>query len=368
MKLDEGTTVAYDAYELRMVDISAYAGQNVQIAFRHHDTSDQWMLCLDGVSLDGPLTRVYGNDRYKTSIDIAYRFMQVKNLDEPLDEIIVATGDSFPDALSGSTYSVAYNAPVILISPRVKASQEAALNFIEKNLKDTGTVVLLGGTGAVPQEFEDAIRNMIDYTDQHMDRLEGNDRFGTNLEILKELPYLGDSILVCDGLNYADAATASATGRPVLLVGKNGLTKDQKDFLGSISKRQIFVIGGEGAVSKAVFDELKEYDAFGSPTRIWGENRALTAVEVAKEFCRDGTDLDTVVFAYGGNYPDCISGGLLANALGAPILYGDAGQSKSYYDAAYPYFQLNQYVKKAFLLGGPTLVSDAYALSLLAKG
>ena len=368
VKVDEGTTLFDCSYELKEVNISEYAGKNVYIAFRHFDcTPDQFYLCLDGVSIDGPLTRVYGSNRYKTSIDVANRFMQVKGLKE-LDEVIVATGDAFPDALSGSTYSVAYNAPVILISPKSKATQEAALNFIENNLSYSGNVVLLGGTGAVPQEFEDAIRDMIDYTDQHMGRLEGNDRFGTNLEVLKALPYLGDSILVCDATNYADAATASATGRPVLLVGKNGLTADQKAFLNSISKRQIYVIGGEGAVTKAVYDELKAYDVFGSPTRIWGNNRALTAVEVAKEFFPEGSELNTVVFAYGGNYPDCISGGLLANTLRAPILYGDGGQNASYFSAADPYFQLNQYIKRAFMLGGPALVSDAFALSLLAKG
>ena len=361
------TVSTYRDYQKRTIDLSAYAGKKVHIAFRHYDCTGQYWLCLDGVSIESHLVRIAGKTRYDTSLDIAGRFMNLKGL-IGLDEVIVCTGDAFPDALSGSTYSVAYNAPVLLISSKSAVSQEKAFSFIDKYLKYDGNIVLIGGTSAVPQKFEDRLLAHIDTTDQHLDRISGKDRYKTNLEVLKELPYIGDTILVCDGTNYADAATASATGRPVLLVGKDGLTAEQKSFLGSISKRHYIVIGGEGAVSAAIFNELKSYDFFGAPERVYGKNRALTAVEVAKAFFPGGYSLDTVVFAYGGNYPDCISGGLLANTLGAPILYGDSAVNSSYFKADDPYFQSNDYISMAYILGGPSLVSDEFAIALLAKG
>ncbi len=355
-------------YKVHSVSLNAYTGKDIHIAFRHHDCNGQLRLLLDGVSIESPLIRVSGKTRYDTSIDVANRFLSLREASK-LPLIFVATGDAFPDALAGSVASCRYVAPILLISPKTAASQEKALNYIENHLTDSGGVVLLGGTGAVPQAFEDRISEMINdpyRPGNFMSRISGKDRYDTNIKLLQQIGYAGEApLLVCDGTNYADAATASATGRPVLLVGKNGLTQDQKNYLNSLGKVKIYVIGGEGAVSADVYNSLKAYDTYGNPGRVAGKNRAETAVEVAKVFFANDSSLRTVVFAYGGNFPDCIAGGLLANSMQAPILYGDNGTSPSYVNADTPYFQTHNYIGRAFILGGPTLVSDKFAMDLV---
>ena len=355
-------------YKVHSVSLNAYAGKDIHIAFRHHDCEGQLRLLLDGVSIDSPLIRVSGKTRYDTSIDVANRYLSLLGTNK-LPLIFVATGDDFPDALAGSVASCRYGAPILLISPKSVASQEKALNYIENHLSDSGGVVFFGGKGAVPQSFENRISEMINdpyRPGTYMDRVSGKDRYDTNLKLLKQIGYAGEApLLVCDGTNYADAATASATGRPVLLVGKNGLTADQVQYLNELGKVKIYVIGGKGAVSEDVFNTLKAYDTYGKPARLSGPNRAETAVEVAKVFFDNGSGLRTVVFAYGGNFPDCIAGGLLANYMQAPILYGDNGTSPSYTDADTPYFESHNYIARAFILGGASLVSDKFAMDLV---
>ena len=90
-------------------------------------------------------------------------------------------------------------------------------------------------------------------------------------------------------------------------------------------------------------------------------------MEVARFFVGEYNVTDAVL-AYGGNFPDCIAGGLLANWLEAPILYGDGAVNSSFFKADDPYFQANTYLSKAYILGGPALVSDNFASALLAKG
>lgn len=48
--------------------------------------------------------------------------------------------------------------------------------------------------------------------------------------------------------------------------------------------KNIYIVGGEGVVSAAYEAELK---AFGTITRVFGDSRYDTSVEVAKTFCKD---------------------------------------------------------------------------------
>ncbi|MCR5183003.1 MAG: cell wall-binding repeat-containing protein [Clostridia bacterium] len=299
------------------------------------------------------LTRVYGKTRYQTSLEVAKRYMNNNSLMK-LDSVIVATGDDFPDALSGSSLSIMKEAPVLLISNKVESSRLMATTFIEENLVEGGDIYIVGGNGAVSTEYSDSLEAL----GYKVTRYSGKSRYNTNLEILNAL---GESeyLLVCSGANYADAATASATGLPVLLAGTK-LEDYQLDYLAE-GKRQIYVIGGKGAVSEEIAEALAEYDTDGTVDRVAGKDRSLTAKAVAEEFFDLKPYVSTVVFAYGGNFPDCISGGLLAYSLNAPILYG--GTHQSYTDADAPYIQEN-IVKTAYILGGPSLIPDEFVFGL----
>ena len=178
-------------------------------------------------------------------------------------------------------------------------------------------------------------------------------------------------LLTASGL--PDGATASATGYPIILAPKNGFTPAQMDFIKEIteydaetdtagSKIYFDFIGREGAVSAAVLNSVSKYEADGESIRLAGANRAETATEVAAFFTDDP---DIVTFAYGVNFPDCISGGLLSWMFSSPILYGDSKNPTTYLNAGAPYVaaSVSDWVY-AFVYGGEGLVEDQFILNL----
>ena len=136
-------------------------------------------------------------------------------------------------------------------------------------------------------------------------RLYGTSRYDTNLEILKEAGVgKGSEVLVCTGTNFADSLSASATGKPILMVG-NSLTANQKIFLNSLNGAYT-IIGGPLAVNANVENEL---NTMGDAKRIYGTSRFDTSVVVAQEYFRSPA---TMVLAYAQNFPDGLNGGPLA--------------------------------------------------------
>jgi putative cell wall-binding protein len=80
---------------------------------------------------------------------------------------------------------------------------------------------------------------------------------------------------------------------------------------------RISVLGGPGAVGDAVLTALEAYTT-GSVGRISGADRYATAAKVL-EAAFNGY-VGRVFVAYGGNFPDALSGGAAAAAIGGPIV------------------------------------------------
>ena len=294
------------------------------------------------VDPDADVVRIAGKDRIKTAIMAADALKEELGVSK-FDNIIVANGLNFPDALAGSYLAAEKNAPILLIydSATVKAD---VTSYIKANLKEGGTVYVLGGTGVVPDAWMGSIA---------FERLAGAGRYETNLEILKAAGVeSGSDILVCTGAGFADSLSVSATGKPILLVGAS-LTEAQKTFLDSIEGEKYYLIGGEGAVSKKIQGEC---EALGATERVAGNNRYETSTAVAKEFFPEA---DATVLAYGLNFPDGLSGGPLAYSQSAPLILTTDGQEKT--AATYT---TAKGIKSGYILGGPALISDTAAKTI----
>ena len=60
-----------------------------------------------------------------------------------------------------------------------------------------------------------------------------------------------EEIIVATGTGFADSLSASAAGKPILLVdGKKELTQVQKDYLGTLGTEKFYIVGGTGAVAE----------------------------------------------------------------------------------------------------------------------
>ena len=295
--------------------------------------------------------RVFGQTRYDTAMEIADEVKAMYGDDGKFKSFIVASGDAFPDALTGSYLSIKNFAPVLLITNKQDKVKNSVIDYIGANAIEGAEIFILGGTRAVDAKFEADLKAK----GYEVTRLAGEGRFETNLAILGEVDDPGTDLLVCSGLSWPDAATSSATGLPILIVDKE-LNADQKAYLEAQNFTDIYVVGGSAVVSDDMLNSLKPYAD--TVTRVAGANRAETAIAVAEEFYPEY--LYTLVFADYRNFPDCISGGLLANRLGAPILYGPA------------YLNTNKaFVEKceagdAYVYGGKTLVTTDFFLNAYA--
>ncbi len=186
---------------------------------------------------DEEVIRVYGDNRYGTSVSAAETLKGLLGT-EQFETVVLTTGENFADALAGSYLANKNDAPVLLINGKQK-NRDLVVSYINKNLKEGGTLYLLGGTEAFPEAWLEGLD-----TSFTRKRLEGKNRYVTDINILKEIGFSGGDILVCvgksfndDGIDtaYADSLSASAVDLPILLVDKGGLKKEQKEYLSMIA-------------------------------------------------------------------------------------------------------------------------------------
>lgn len=281
--------------------------------------------------------RIFGEDRYETSIRISDRLKEVLEVNK-LNSVVLVDGSGYADALSGSYLAYVRNAAILLVNEK---NADKMKDYVNKNMKASGTVYILGGENAVSKSIEQK------FTDYKVKRLYGKNRYETNLQVLQALDVYSGDLLVCTGTGFADSLSASASGKPILLVG-NKLSENQKEYLRKFNVNKIYLIGGINAISKEL---EKELSAYGTYVRIDGENRYETSVNTAKTFCLNA---ESAILTYGKNFPDGICGGVLAaKSKSALLLVSDGKEAEA-----------KQYVSghgilEGFVLGGSKLVTDA---------
>ncbi len=297
--------------------------------------------------------RIYGKSRYETAIKAA-DYMKKSNGWGEFTDVIVASGKDFADALSGSYLAAVACAPILLVHP---SYEDMVYDYIRANTSPGGTVYLLGGKGAVSEDFENRL------TGFNVVRLGGKDRYETNVRILTEANKVDDTyakdLLVCSGTGFADALSTSSVGKPILLVGKT-ISDDQKQYLTDEGPTKAWIIGGEGAVSADIADELKEFVPESSTTRLAGANRYETSFKVADEFFKGS--YDTAVIVYGQNFPDGLSGGAVAWMISAPVLLAMNRDDMNEFVAQWT---LSSGAFDSITFGGASLISDASILSIM---
>ena len=282
--------------------------------------------------------RIAGDNRYATSLAIAGALKAQQN-EEAFDAVIIANGKNFPDALAGSYLSGKLNAPILMANEKPQYA-EPLRTFIQENLKEGGMIYILGGTSAVPESVVQGLKGF------EIKRLAGVSRYETNLLILEEAGVTDEPILVCTGRGFADSLSASATGNPILLVGKS-LTAEQIDFMAAHQGNPYYVIGGESAVSTEIENVVRKY---GEVQRIAGSGRYETSILVAETFFENP---ETAVLASAKNFPDGLCGGPLAMSKNAPLILTATGKESN----AVAYAKANE-IHIGAVLGGTGLISD----------
>jgi len=292
------------------------------------------------------VTRTAGGDRYKTAAEIATsQDPATVGETEGGRTALLATGESFADALTGGPASYAAGLP-LLLTPGDGLGEDAAAALEEL---DIAHVVILGGSEAIAQSVE------LELVAQGVtsERLAGDTRYGTATAIAEyataNLEFVDTTVNVATGVAFPDALTggphAGEESAPVLLAN-GGNTTEACTYLEGIAGTVAdgHVLGGTTAVADQVVADLEECGGAVSPN----SNQTFTAttgrgdvtqepgtvrsfafggvtaaeVELALVECDNVTDTDGVItFSSGGGSADTGTvAATISTVNGAPVL------------------------------------------------
>ena len=290
------------------------------------------------------LFRIAGLSRYETAYAVAKNVRIAQNAVGGVENVVIASGKDFPDALGGGYLTATKKAPLYLYD---KTQADYLIKIIKRDMKKDGTVYLLGGAGVIDRAFETKLKQ----NNLKVSRLAGATRYDTNLAILKRVfnQKNGDELLVASATNFADSLSGSAVTKPMLLVGTS-LSAEQKTWLATSNIKKIYILGGGKAVNGTVESELKKY---GTVERIAGKTRYETSYKIANKFFPESSNL---VIATGTNFPDGLSGAPLAVTKSAPIII----VSPTEYDFARQY-GIEKKVVNTYALGGTGVINERIA-------
>jgi putative cell wall-binding protein len=188
-------------------------------------------------------------------------------------------------------------------------------------------------------------------------RIAGADRYATSAAISSRHFAAGVPVAyVATGLNYPDALAggpaAGLAGGPVLLTDPGNLPQATRNELARLRPGRIVVLGGGGAVSSRVADQLEAYTS--QPVeRLQGADRFGTAVAISRATFSPGVSAAFV--ATGASFPDALAAGPAAVKAKGPVLLTHA--------SSLPASTRNELVRLAprtiYLLGGTTAVGDS---------
>ena len=293
--------------------------------------------------------RIYGTSRYETSMKTADQFK--KELGKAFENVIVASGADYADALSASYLAKVKNAPILIVA-NTDAIMNTVTDYIKKNAKSGANVYIVGGKAAVPEAMEIKLKS----AGLKPTRLEGSNRYETNIAVLKAANVSSQELLIASGLSYADALSGSAVGLPIMLVGKT-LTDAQVSYLKSLSGKKATVIGGPGAVSEEAATAVGKCGK--SVSRLGGATRYETSLLVAQKYFPSAP---TLALAYGLSFPDGLCGGALAMRYKCPLILAT---SKNTADAKK--YAKSIKAENTVTFGGTALISDAALKTILSK-
>jgi spore germination protein YaaH/putative cell wall-binding protein len=95
--------------------------------------------------------RIAGFDKYDTNTAVLRQLMFDPSL------VYVATGENFPDALTGAALAAQSNHPIVLV-PKTVPLNATTLSYLNERRTAGASFIIFGGWGAIPAKVEDVIR------------------------------------------------------------------------------------------------------------------------------------------------------------------------------------------------------------------
>ena len=240
------------------------------------------------------VSRIAGEDRIATSIEIS------KKMFNESDNVVLASGFNFADALSAGQLAAALNAPLILSKDQLdsRTSDEIA-KLKPKNM------YIVGGENALSSNIEESVKSVVN--DINIERLKGNDRYETSVKVMEKTKEFVDAeyLLIASGKNFPDAlsATSFMADHKALMVLSDGNSYPKSNL-------KEIAIGGVNQLPLNGF----------TGERIAGNDRYQTALAIAK---RSFESNENAILANSKVFADSLSAVSVAKNYKVPIILTD---------------------------------------------
>lgn len=234
--------------------------------------------------------RIAGQDRYETAARIALEAVSGSA------QVFLASGNSFADALSVSSYASAHGIPLLLTD--FKTLPSVTLQALKK--LGAHSITLIGGDGVISPSIQQELAKL----GFSVDRLAGADRYLTNITVLNKLNYNTNTVYAATGADFPDAlagAVLAAEGdHPILLVPPGNFNSGTLSYLQARrTEGALFtLLGGWGVINYGVEGiirtgsvnpriSLQYMQAYGSSSL----NTYLNQLSLLPSTATDGADL-----------------------------------------------------------------------------
>jgi putative cell wall-binding protein/Ca2+-binding RTX toxin-like protein len=199
--------------------------------------------------------RISGSDRYETAVKVAEKVG--RGLE---NSVFIANGNNFPDALSASAIAAKLGVPILLT--KREGLPESVQSYLKTN--KVSEALLVGGRRVIDNTVEESLSGLTAKLGIKVTRLAGEDRYETNLAVLKYFAanIRWEKLYVATGQNFADGLTgavlAARTSAPLILTGKV-LPPATALYLQAVLEpdTEVTVLGGEKAVPEALLNTIK---------------------------------------------------------------------------------------------------------------
>ena len=269
---------------------------------------------------------------------------------DPVKEVVLATSESYWDALSANSLAGSLNAPVLL----THHNQLPAQTIAELKRLKTSKVVVCGGENAISNDVVAQLKEL----NIEVERIAGTWASDTANDIAKKLDK-SDTAIVATSWGYEDALSAAsyayANKAPIFLANYNSATLDASSIQTMKDKgvKKVYIVGGTSVVSPEVEAQLSAAGI--TVERIAGETAYDTSAKLATRLISLGMHANNMAIATGWGYTDALAGAALCGKQKSVMVLADNTNQTAINDVV----AANKHaIKNYYIFGGTSVVGD----------
>ena len=181
---------------------------------------------------------IAGANRYETSAKIAQEIIKRTGT----TQAVIASGETFADALTVAPLANKNNMPILLVQPNniPKATQEV--------LKQIKKAIIVGGEKTISKEVANKLPNAT--------RIAGANRYETAKKIYEYGFKDRKEVNIANGTVPADSLVIGSIDCPILLAEANEIPEATKQAFEESKFEKVNVFGGENSIDESVVKEL----------------------------------------------------------------------------------------------------------------